>query len=227
MAVSDVVNLCGLLDDAKCFALVRQHRWPTGARCPGCDSDAITRDGHDDTQPDRQRYRCKACAGRFDDLTGTVLAGHHQPLRAWVLCLYLMGLNLSNRQIAAELDLNASDVQAMTERLRTGLVEGAGGDAAGRDGDRRSLRRGRSQGPAGGSVKKGRPGRCRRLAGAPGHGTLEKDKPPILGLIERGGQVVLHMLANVQQATIKPIITDTVAAGSLIHTDEYGVYARL
>ena len=43
------------------------------------------------------------CAGRFDDLTGTVLAGHHQPLRVWVLCLYFMGLNLSNRQIALEL----------------------------------------------------------------------------------------------------------------------------
>ena len=57
-------------------------------------------------------------AGRFDDLTGTVLAGHHQPLRVWVLCLYFMGLNLSNRQIAQELDLSQPDVQAMTEQLR-------------------------------------------------------------------------------------------------------------
>jgi hypothetical protein len=53
---------------------------------------------------------------------GTALAGHHQPLRMWVLCLYFMGLNLSNRQIARELDLSASDVQAMTEQLRGGLV---------------------------------------------------------------------------------------------------------
>jgi len=52
----------------------------------------------------------------------TVLAGHHQPLRVWVLCLYFMGLNLSNRQIALELGLDASDVQAMTEQLRSGLV---------------------------------------------------------------------------------------------------------
>ena len=59
---------------------------------------------------------------RFDDLTGTVLAGHHQPLRVWVLCLYLMGLNLSDRQIAQELGLDGSDVQAMTEQLRGGLV---------------------------------------------------------------------------------------------------------
>ena len=33
-----------------------------------------------------------------------------------------MGLNLSNRQIARELGLYASDMQAMTEQLRHGLV---------------------------------------------------------------------------------------------------------
>jgi len=51
-----------------------------------------------------------------------VLAGRHQPLQVWVLCLYFMGLNLSNRQIALELGLDASDMQAMTEQLRAGLV---------------------------------------------------------------------------------------------------------
>jgi transposase len=56
---------------------------------------------------------------------------------------------------------------------------------------------------------------------------LAKDKPPILGLIQRGGPVVLQMLANVKQATIKPIITDAVAPGTLIQTDEYDIYARL
>ena len=96
MAGPDLDKLSALLDDAKCFALVRQHRWPDGVRCPACASGAVIRDGCDDRQRSRQRYRCKACSGRFDDLTGTVLAGHHQPLRVWVLCLYFMGLNLSN-----------------------------------------------------------------------------------------------------------------------------------
>ena len=68
------------------------------------------------------RARCAGCGARFDDLTGTVLAGHHQPLRVWVLRLYLMGLNLSNRQIAQELDLGEADLQAMTEQLRCGLA---------------------------------------------------------------------------------------------------------
>ena len=35
------------------------------------------------------------------------------------------------------------------------------------------------------------------------------------------------MLANVQQATIRPVIEATVAKGALVHTDEYDVYARL
>jgi transposase-like protein len=122
VTASDLVNLSALIDDAKCFALVRQHRWPEGVCRPACGSESVVRDGFDETQPHRQRYRCKACAGRFDDLTGTVLAGHRQPLRVWVPCLYFMGLNLSNRQIARELGLDGSGVQAMTEQLRGGLV---------------------------------------------------------------------------------------------------------
>src|SRR5918911_726111 len=117
-----LVNLSSLLDDAKCYALVRQHRWPDGVRCPRCGDAKVARDGRDDGQPHRQRYRCAGCGARFDDLTGTVLAGRHRPLRLWVLCLYLMGLNLSNRQIARELDLGVSDVRAMTEALRHGLA---------------------------------------------------------------------------------------------------------
>src|SRR4051812_38199825 len=83
-----------------------------------CSSATVIRHGHDETQ--RQRYRCKDCGARFDDLSGTVLAGHHQPLRDWILCLYVMGLNLSNQQIAQELSLNDDD--EMASHLREGLV---------------------------------------------------------------------------------------------------------
>lgn len=67
--------------------------------------------------------QCRACQFRFDDLSHTVFAGHHQPLQTWILCLYLMGLNLSTHQIAAELDLNKDDAQQMTSQLRAGVVE--------------------------------------------------------------------------------------------------------
>jgi hypothetical protein len=47
------------------------------------------------------------------------------------------------------------------------------------------------------------------------------------GLIQRGGQVVIRMLANVQQKTIQPIIETAVTEWTRIHTDEYDIYARL
>nr|WP_231383707.1 transposase [Methylobacter luteus] len=49
----------------------------------------------------------------------------------------------------------------------------------------------------------------------------------ILGLIQRGGQVVIQMLENVQQATIQPVIQNTIAPGTLIYSDEYAIYDRL
>lgn len=73
----------------------------------------------------------------------------------------------------------------------------------------------------------GRKGRRRRLKGVRGRGTLEKEKPPIFGLIQRDGDVVIQMLPNVQQVTIHPIITPSIQAGSLIYTDEYDIYDRL
>ena len=46
-------------------------------------------------------------------------------------------------------------------------------------------------------------------------------------MLQRGGQVVIQMLENVQQLTIKPLIEQTIRAGTLIYTDEYNIYSRL
>ncbi|TYQ29260.1 transposase [Pseudanabaena sp. UWO310] len=100
------VNLAHLIDNAKWYETVRQMRWTTGVCCPKCKSSEVIKRGKGETQPACQRYQCKTCNTNFDDLDDTIFAGHHQPLRMWILCLYLMGLNLSNRQIAQEQDLD-------------------------------------------------------------------------------------------------------------------------
>jgi ISXO2-like transposase domain len=70
---------------------------------------------------------------------------------------------------------------------------------------------------------KGRQGRRRRLQGTSGRGTLEKERPPVFGMMQRGGQVVINLLANVQQKTIEPFIKDTIIAGTRVYTDEYSI----
>jgi transposase len=41
------------------------------------------------------------------------------------------------------------------------------------------------------------------LKGARGRGTLTNEKPPIFGMIQRSGDVVIRMLENVKQETIE------------------------
>jgi len=116
------VNLQTLIDEPKCDEILRQQRLPEGVRCPDYESNQVVKRGFDETEIWRQRYQCKACSTRFDDLSDTINACHHQPLCTWIGCLYLMGLNLSNHQIGQELDHDQDDVQQMTTQLRSGIV---------------------------------------------------------------------------------------------------------
>ena len=65
------------------------------------------------------------------------------------------------------------------------------------------------------------------MKGERGRGTLEKEKPPILGMLQRTGEVMIRMLANVQRATIEPLIRGVIAVGSVVHTDEYNIDNKL
>ncbi len=221
-----MLHLHHLIDDAKCYEKVRGLRWPCSVRCPHCESDKIAKRGRNHRHRECRRYRCKKCGRQFDDPTGTIFAGHHQPLRVWITGLYLMGLNVSNQQIAHELDLNESDVQEMTSLLRRGVV--ARRPVVRLEGEVEcdevyviAGHKGRADGI------RGRKARRNRLEGARGRGTLATEKPPIFGMIQRGGEVRIAMLENVQQQTLAPLILTTITAGSTVHTDEYNIYGRL
>jgi transposase len=46
-------------------------------------------------------------------------------------------------------------------------------------------------------------------------------------MLQRGGEVVIRMLEDVEQVTIGPLIERTNAEGTSVYTDEYGIYSRL
>lgn len=118
-----MLTLSRLIDDNKCYETVRQLRWPDGVCCVECGSASVTKRGKHQAHPARQRYACGHCGRQFDDLTDSIFAGRHQPLQTWIACLYLMGLNLSNQQIAQELSLHKDDVHQMTRELRQAVAD--------------------------------------------------------------------------------------------------------
>jgi len=121
-ATGAMIHMQALIDDVNCCETVRHIRWPDGVPGPTGASAEVTKQGRDETPPERQRYLCKACERRGDDVPDTSCAGHHHPLRVWLWCRYCMGLNLSTHQIAQELDRTTSDVPQLTGQVRPGLV---------------------------------------------------------------------------------------------------------
>jgi transposase-like protein len=221
-----ILRLPDLIDEKKAYEILRDLRWKNGYRCPFCTSNKIRKRGKNHRHQGCQRYQCRKCERRFDDLTGTIFAKRHQTVTVWISQVYLMGLNISNAQIAQELSLCQSDSQRMGEIVRLDVVERKPQIRlenevecdevyiiAGHKGIPKAI--------------KNRAPRRNRLKGARGRGTLETEKPPIFGMIQRDGQVSITMLPNVQQNTIKPIIEQTVSKGTLIHSDEYVIYNRL
>ena len=117
-----LLNIRQLTDVAKCYEVERELRWPDGVKCHACDSGQINKRGFHDHHAHRQRYSCQECGRQFDDLSGTVFEGQRQGFKTWIWCRYLMGLNLSNKQTAVELDLNEDDVQVNASQLREGVT---------------------------------------------------------------------------------------------------------
>jgi transposase-like protein len=50
---------------------------------------------------------------------------------------------------------------------------------------------------------------------------------PVLGILERGGNLIAQVVQNTQQNTIEPIIKANVKKGSDIYTDEWHAYKDL
>ena len=82
-----------LIDESKCHEELRRKRGPNEVRCPCCTSNKINQRGKNHRQQEGRQYSCKNCGKRFDDLTGTIFMGRHQPLSVWFAYLYRMGLN--------------------------------------------------------------------------------------------------------------------------------------
>ena len=107
------LRIQNLIDAERCYEAVRKLRWEAGIKCACCESKNIIKRGRDDVVRNLPRYECKGCGRHFDYLTQTAFAGHYQPLKVWMIFLYFLGLNLSTRQIAQELNLNKDDAQHM------------------------------------------------------------------------------------------------------------------
>jgi transposase-like protein len=202
------------------LAYLEQVRWPAGAVCPYCGSDAARR--HASSDRDQPRWQCGGCGRAFAVTVGTMFHGTHVPLRKWFILLALM-LNAkkskSSCEIARDLGMRQATVWSMMHRVRA-VMEG--------DMEQARLLHGIVE--ADETYVGGKPRKGNRRDGdgdAPpkrGRGT---SKMAVLGAVERGGRVAAKP-AGAAGVTGKGLarfvrrFVDT--TGSLLVTDEFAAY---
>lgn len=103
-----------LPDNEECLQAVRR-RWPDEVICPHCESTATRKKGT--TSKNAQRYKCRDCARTFNDLTGTIFAGHRLSLPEMFYIVRHMD-ELKTAQIARRLDRSYKSVLEFVHKAR-------------------------------------------------------------------------------------------------------------
>lgn len=208
----------------QCIAYLEKIRWRGEPHCPYCAGTQVSRHASKDRAI--PRWQCQYCNRAFAVTVGTIFHGTHVPLQQWFLLIGLM-LNAKKSasacQIARDLGMRRPTVWSMMHRVRVAMAE---------DQDQNRLLHGLVEADEtyiGGKPRKSNKRPPRPNPGGkrgPGRGTA---KMPILGAIERGGQVVAKASNDgVGGKTIQKFIEAHVdKAGTLLVTDQWGGYRRV
>jgi len=205
--------------EEKCFRVLRGLRWGKGIECPHCGSSDVIRNG---TWKHRGRYRCKGCKRYFNDLTGTIFEGSKLELREWVYTMKRLLEKASMNQISKELGRKFDAIMRVrdlaSDSLAKRLVSKLKGEV---EIDETYVSAGQK------GTKCGQRAPRKRGLKLRGRGTYEKDKPPIVALVERGGGVVLSVAEELNRDFILKLLNEHVEKGSKAYTDDFPMFDDL
>lgn len=159
------------------------------------------------------RYKCKNTRKYFTVKTGTIFRNSNISLQKWFLALYILSnykRGFSSCQLAKEIKTTQKTAWFVLHRLRNifdlskfkVMLENSvevdetfiGGKNRNRHWNKKVLH---------------------------SQGRNWKDKIPVLGMIERGGNLIAQVVPNTKWETVNPIIRANVKEGSDIYTDEW------
>ena len=191
-------------------------RWADGVVCPYCGCLRAAEIGGEKALGDGW-YHCPDCRKKFTVRVGTVYERSHIPLHKWVLATHLMSASkkgISAHQLHRMLGITYKSAWFMAMRIREAMApyttEPMGGSGKTVEIDETYV----------GGREKNKHKRARKKENIGGTG-----KQIAFSLVERGGKVRSHHVANVKASTLRPILQEQIHAESTVMSDEGG--ARL
>jgi transposase-like protein len=194
-------------DDDACLAHLFNLRYGPDFACPRCHEK-----GKWHKLAKLPAYTCN-CGEHIHPMSGTFFYRSHTPLQKWFYAIYLFTTTrhgVPAKELQRQLGVSYETAWRMGHEIRKYIGKVDGDPPIGGEGTHVEI----DETMIGGK----RPGK--RGRGAAG-------KTTVLGMMERGGNLMTRVVANVRRATLEPHILANVKKGSTVSTDELKSYATL
>ena len=200
-------------DQKACIDHLESIRYKNGAYCPHCGSMDVARKKENNRVG---RWNCHDCKGSFNVLAGTVMEKTRIPLQKWFAGIALVvnaKKSLSSYQLSRELELNQPSAWYMQQRIRAAMAS-----------DQAPMLAGIVE--ADETYVGGKPRKSNKhdddKPNKRGRGT---DKTPIIGAVERDGNVIAQVAEDLSGKGILNFIKQSVKTeDSVLITNEYRAY---
>ncbi|MCA8980627.1 MAG: IS1595 family transposase [Planctomycetes bacterium] len=200
-------------DDAEALRFLEARRWGDAPACPLCGdldvyqmADAKTGERNKDG-----RWRCRGCKRMYTVRTGTVMAESRLPLRVWCYAFWKACSSkkgVSAKQIERECEISYKSALFVMHRIRAGVADLNPPKLSGTvEADETYV---------GGKPRNRRKG----MQG-------QHDKTPVIGAVERGGEIRFRVMERVTAAGLKAALREHVEQDARLHTDESSAYTKL
>jgi transposase-like protein len=193
-------------DDATCLEWLKNRLYPDGIFCEACN--AITKHHRVKSRPS---YSCDHCGHHVHPTADTIFHKSPTPLTIWFYAIYLMAqtrCGISAKQIQRETGVTYKTAWRMFKQIRSMLAD-------------------EKSGPIGGFGRKVEMDETyygSRSEGKRGRGT---DKTPVVGMVQRKGQVRAFVAADVKADTLRGLIKEHVLPRTMVFTDDFRSYNGL
>ncbi len=215
-----------LMDENKCYQFLLDLFHPQGLHCPRCHTQEGLRIHHSYREP-VFNYRCTQCKRVFNAWTGTIFKGTHWRPAQLVLILRGFTQGVPTAQLARELSCSRRHLLDLKHRFQNQAKSNL---------DRKPLEDTHAEADEmyQNAGEKGVPHEDpedpprRRANKIKGHGTMENDRPPVVGIVGReSGKARFEVVDHADQKTLETFVVNTTKPGTIVYTDEWDGYNHL
>lgn len=193
-------------DDDTCLDHLMKMRFGEELNCPKCNRMAKFY-----KLAKEPAYSCKWCGHHIHPMVGTPFEQSRTPLHKWFYAMYLFTTSrhgVPAKEIQRQLGVTYKTAWRIGHEIRKYMAQVDGDDEI-------SGHVEVDETMVGGKRKGGKRGR-----GAP-------DKTVVFGMLERDGDVMTRVVANVRRVTLEAHILEKIRLGATISSDELQSYGRL